>query len=133
MGASRSKILQKAIMKNIIMVVPNIPYFDTNHGDWRIYSLCKLLSKRYNIYLLPLRYDWINSKHEKILRKTGIRIIYPGTNNAKRFRRILKTKKVETVIFRSHYTIEKFTPYFDLLKNVIIDTHELEYEKVIRS
>lgn len=120
-------------MKNILMITPNIPSFDTNAGDWRVFTLCKALTRAYRVYLLPLSYSWNGGRHERIVKNVGIRIVYPGINNAARFERFLREKKIETMIFRSEYSMSGFEKYFRSVKNVVVDTHELRYEKLERN
>jgi len=116
-------------VKNILFVVPHVPMFDTNAGDWRTYCLCRILAKRYNVFLLPRRYSWNDDGYEKKIEKCGIKIVCPGKNSSKRFEKFINENRIETVIFRSFYMLSMLEKHLPLIRNIIIDTQELHYEK----
>ncbi|OFZ64121.1 MAG: hypothetical protein A2328_04230 [Bdellovibrionales bacterium RIFOXYB2_FULL_36_6] len=119
-------------MRNILFVVPHVPMFDTNAGDWRTYCLCRILAKRYNVFLLPRRYSWNDDGYEKKIEKCGIKIVCPGKNSSKRFEKFINENRIETVIFRSFYMLSMLEKHLPLIRNIIIDTQELHYEKEAR-
>jgi glycosyltransferase involved in cell wall biosynthesis len=121
-------------MKSILFIVPRIPHWDQNAGDWRIYTLCTMLSRRqeHKIYIVALQYRWDSGKYVKALSEIGVKVLFPGEEGMYDFPQVLNKYQFDTVVFEWFYSAEHFLQYLPLIKNVIVDTHELQYVKAWR-
>jgi len=117
-------------MKNILIVVPHIPMYDINAGDWRIYCISKLLSRKFNVFILPLRFMWQEHRYIKEMENVGIRFLFPGYKRIFSFKKLIKKYNFEIIVFEWFYTAQNFIKFFPDFEKVIIDTHELQYRKL---
>lgn len=114
-------------MQNILIVVPQVPQFDQNAGDWRIYSICRILKRTYGVYVLPIGYRWQGEQYVRQLRKEGIRVLFPGYKGELSFGKLLETYDFSTVIFEHYYVAAEFKSFLCRIPRVIIDTHQIDF------
>lgn len=114
-------------MHNILVVVPQIPRFDQNAGDWRIYSICRILKRTHGVYVLPLGYRWQGEHYVRQLRREGIHVLFPGNRGMYGFDRLLDTYGFTSVIFEHFYVAAEFKPFLFRIPRVIIDTHHIDF------
>ncbi|MBN2406161.1 MAG: glycosyltransferase family 4 protein [Elusimicrobia bacterium] len=118
--------------KNLLVVTPHIPRYPENAGDWRIYSICRILSTGFKVFVLPLRYHWNESRYINEFARQGVKILFPGYRGLADFMFLLKEMRFEAVIFEFYSTVYPFIKFLPFCKKVIIDCHELEYLKTVR-
>ncbi len=111
-------------MKTLVMLAPNIPLFDTNAGDYRIYRMLKILSEKYRVFFSCYRSHVPEIRYLDALKKNGVRVL-EWTDLKKFFVR----EKVDTVIFEFCGTVIRFLRCFNRLPGCrrIIDSHRIGF------
>ncbi|MCL2389017.1 MAG: glycosyltransferase [Elusimicrobia bacterium] len=122
----------KSPKASIVIIVPHIPAYDTNAGDWRVWVLTQELSKKYNVFFCvinPKTNLKYKPKFEKYVKKI---ILLPDVAV---FGKFLKFENISTVIFEKYFGIDysKLLGHFALATNFIVDTHDIDYLKAMRA
>ena len=117
------------IKKNLLIVSPTIPQYNTNAGDYRVWMLTKELSKYFNIFFMALDYKSSNVKYIENLNHNICKIVKPAGSKSN-FKKIISQYDIHICLFEKYWSMP-----FDIHQFVsispfsIIDIHELGFLK----
>lgn len=111
-------------MKKVLVVANHIPVFDTNAGDYRIFQIIRILSKKHRLFFLPLMEPGRKYKfYINQLKKAGAELLGPAD-----VRKIINYN-FDLVIFEFYHSALKLIDWFRAKPSVrvIVDSHIIKY------
>ena len=116
--------------KNLLIISPTLPNPEISAGEYRVYNFTKELKKYFNIFFIPLNYKKLSKTDIKNFSQITKNIFKPTISQIK-FKKFLKQYDISTCIIERYwgmnFKIQKLIP---IIKNSIIDIHELSFKKI---
>lgn len=115
--------------KNLMIISPTVPQFDTNAGDYRVWIMTKELSRYFNIFFMPLNYKTSDLKYAGELKNKIQKIIKP-VKSVSLFKKIIKNFDIQICLFEKYWSMP-----FDIYRFIevspfsVIDIHEVGFLK----
>jgi O-antigen biosynthesis protein len=116
--------------ENLLIIAPELPRYDWNSGDLRLFSILKILVKNYRIYYMPYGLLPGAQKYISELEVIGVNVLPPDTLMPGLF----KQKQFKAAILEFYYMAEYFLPRIKLLQpgcRVIVDTVDVHFLRVM--
>lgn len=112
--------------RNLLFVAPSVPRHDWNSGEFRLWSMLRLLVGKYGIYYLPLSLPRTSQQYVHDLQSIGVTVLPEGASVAA----VLKEHSFKAVILEFYDLAEYFLPRVRLLQpscRVIVDTVDVHF------
>ena len=117
--------------ENLLIIAPNLPRYDKNSGDFRLFQLLKILLKSHEITYLGVDSIDCEKDEKRYLSEMAVMKI---TTYVKNFSlpKILLKNKFKAAFIEFYYLSDHFFPRIKLLRPncpVIVDTVDLHYRR----
>lgn len=117
----------------ILIVASHIPVFDSNAGDYRVFHIARILSQKYKVFFIPLRFGWQENDYIVKLKDFGVEVVFPGYCGIFSLEDLIKKEKFKLVLFEFYHTakqyIDEIRKYFRA--RIIIDSHCLKFRELL--
>lgn len=120
--------------EKLLFIAPSVPRYDLNSGDFRLFSILKILSKSHEIiYLAPGKFQKkVRSDDVYIssLKDLGINVLFAQDCS---FADILRRTEFKATILEFYFVAEYYLPRIKILQPncpVIIDTVDVHYSRL---
>jgi glycosyltransferase involved in cell wall biosynthesis len=111
---------------NLLIIAPNVPRHDWSSGEFRLWSMLRLLIEKYGIHYLPLSLPPTSQKYIHDLESIGVTVLPEDTSLAG----LLREYPFKAVILEFYDVAEYYLPRIRLLQpacRVIVDTVDVHF------
>lgn len=111
---------------NLLVIAPNVPRHDWSSGEFRLFSVLRLLSAKYRIQYLPTRLASTEHKYVRDLEAIGVTVLPPDTTLSG----LLKQYTFRAAILEFYDLAEYYLPRVRLVQptcRIIVDTVDVHF------
>ena len=114
------------VKDSLLIIAPHVPRHDWSSGEFRLFSMLRLLTEKYGIHYLPLTLLPSSQKYIHDLDSIGVSVLPEGTS----FARVLREYSFKAAILEFYNVAEYYLPRVRLLQptcRVIVDTVDVHF------
>jgi glycosyltransferase involved in cell wall biosynthesis len=111
---------------NLLIIAPHVPRHDWSSGEFRLFSMLRLLIEKYGIHYLPLSLTPTSQKYIHELEAIGVTVLPERTSLV----RLLREYSFKAAILEFYDVAEYYVPRVRLLQpacRVIVDTVDVHF------
>ena len=119
-------VKEKEARKNLLIIAPEVPRYDCNSGDLRLFSLLKLLAGDYRISYLPMKLRPGAEKYHKDLEALGVEVVPVGTPISL----LLRRQRFSAALLEFYHYADYFMPRIRLMQpdcRIVVDTVDVHF------